>query len=514
MKNSKKIVTIALTTALVFGCTAPVWAGEPDSASTQPMGALTVDAAVQEQEQNMRYTSSVGTVKEINNEGTAKTILVETAQGEKVFYINDNPATDVPNTYLLDSNGLPTTLDALQGKEVRVAHSMAATFSLPPKSNAYAVMEIGDVVPNYAVVEAVQQNDDGSVTLTTDNGGMWVTVTKDAEVTPYLTKNRVTLADLQPGAEVVLYYDIVMESYPGQAGTDKVILLQAAPEVMDAPTVASTPVQQQMLMNAMTTVGTVQEIGQSSVLVKNDQTEIRFNIGEDTWLVDGQKGIPLDLQDLRGKEVVVSHSMAMTKSLPPQSYAYAIITKGDVTPNFAVVEEVADSENGVVRLTTNNGGMWVTVAEDADIKPLRTKNIVTAQDLQKGAQVLLYYDIVALSYPGQAYTDRVVLLQPADEQETAVNEDVMVSLRDAAGQLGLQLTWNGELQTVVLSRDGYQVTISIGSTKYGYSKTVEQDGEPTTIMATAMAAQAPELRDGRTYVPQSLVDALQKQLQP
>lgn len=233
MKNSKKIVTIALTTALAFSCTAPVWAGE----LAQPMGALAVNANVaQEQEQTMRYTSSVGTVKEISTEGTAKTILVETVLGEKVFYVNDDPATDVPNTYLLDGSGLPTTLEALQGKAVVVAHSTAATFSLPSKSNAFAVMEIGDVVPNYAVIEAVQQNDDGSVKLTTDNGGMWVTVTADAEVTPYLTKNRVTLADLQPGAQVVLYYDMVLESYPGQAGTDKVILLQAAPEAVDMPT--------------------------------------------------------------------------------------------------------------------------------------------------------------------------------------------------------------------------------------------------------------------------------------
>jgi len=245
MKNRKKFVTIALTTALALGCTAPVWAGEPVPTRTQPTGAVAVDTAAQEQEQTMRYTSSVGTVKEINTEGTAKTILVETAQGDKVFYINDNPATNVPNTYLLDGNGMPTTLDALQGKEVRVAHSMATTFSLPPKSSAYAVMEIGDVVPNYAVIEAVQQNADGSVTLTTDNGGMWVTVTADAEVTPHRTKNRVTLADLQPGAEVVLYYDIVLESYPGQAGTNKVILLQAAPEVMDAPAEDSMPAVQE-----------------------------------------------------------------------------------------------------------------------------------------------------------------------------------------------------------------------------------------------------------------------------
>ena len=279
----------------------------------------------------------------------------------------------------------------------------------------------------------------------------------------------------------------------------------------------ATTIQDKRILDYATTIGTVQEVGENSILVKNDQTEIQFNLDESTWLVDGQQGIPVTLQDLQGKEVVVSHSMAMTRSLPPQSYAYAIIVKGDVTPNYAIVEEVADSEIGAVRLTTNNGGMWVTVAKDAEIKPLKTKNIVTVQDLQPGAEVILYYDIVALSYPGQAGTDRVVLLKPAEEPiaEEPVAEEVesMVSLREAAGQLGLQISWKAELQTVVLSKEGYKATISIGSAKYGYTKLVEKDGKQTEMMAEALAAQAPELRDGRTYVPQSMVDALKQQMQ-
>lgn len=272
--------------------------------------------------------------------------------------------------------------------------------------------------------------------------------------------------------------------------------------------------QAQRVIDYATTSGTVQEVGESSILVKNDQTEIQFNISEDTWLVDGQQGIPVALRDLQDKEVVVSHSMAMTRSLPPQSYAYAIVIKGDVMPNYAIVEDVLDNGNGTVRLTTNNGGMWVTVAKEAEIKPLKTKNIVTMQDLQPGAEVLLYYDMVALSYPGQAGTDRVVLLQPAAEQKQEAAENAaMVSLREAAKQLGLQVSWNAEIQTVVLSKDGYRATISVGSAKYGYTKLVEKDGDLTEMTVEALAAQAPELRDGRTYVPQSMIDALKQQMQ-
>lgn len=260
-------------------------------------------------------------------------------------------------------------------------------------------------------------------------------------------------------------------------------------------------VQDQQIIDRARTIGTVQAVGEDYVLVKNDQMEIRFNINEKTWLVDGQQGIPTTLQELNGQEVVVSHSPAMTKSLPPQSYAYAIITKSDVLPNYAVIEEVAHSNgSGAVRLTTDNGGMWVTVQESADIKPLRTKEIVTLRDLQPGAQVILYYDMVALSYPGQAMTDRVVLLQSAAEQaEPAEATPTMVSLRDAAGQLGLATEWNQQGQTVLLRKGAFTATVVIGSHDYSINKSRVQLEQPA------------ELREGRTYVPQEFVNLLKEQ---
>ena len=262
------------------------------------------------------------------------------------------------------------------------------------------------------------------------------------------------------------------------------------------------------------TIGVVQEVDvqAQNILVKNEQTEIQFNLDEKTWLVDGEKGTTIDLADLKGKEVVVAHSMATTRSLPPQSYAYAVVTKGEVTPNYAIVEAVEAGKDGAVRLTTNNGGMWVTVTEKADIKPLATKDIVTLEDLQPGAQVILYYDIVALSYPGQAYTDRVVLLKPAEEPIAEENVE-MVGIRQAASELGLDVAWDHEGQTVTLSKEGYKATISVGSAKYGYTKLVEKDGKQTKMIADALAEQAPELRDGRTYVPKSMLEALKQQMQ-
>lgn len=306
------------------------------------------------------------------------------------------------------------------------------------------------------------------------------------------------------------------------AGALTATMFTPALAVNNTETISSTPLiaqQEEVAVGYTRTIGVVQEVDvqAQNILVKNEQTEIQFNLDEKTWLVDGEKGTAIDLADLKGKEVVVAHSMATTRSLPPQSYAYAVVTKGEVTPNYAIIEAVEAGKDGAVRLTTNNGGMWVTVSEKADIKPLTTKNIVTLEDLKPGAQVILYYDIVALSYPGQAGTDRVVLLDPAEEpiaEEPAAEENVeMVSIRQAASELGLDVDWNAETRTVVLSKEGYKATISIGSAKYGYTKLVEKDGEQTEMMAEALAEQVPELRDGRTYVSQSMLDALKQQMQ-
>lgn len=306
------------------------------------------------------------------------------------------------------------------------------------------------------------------------------------------------------------------------AGALTAAMFTPALAVNNTETILSTPLisqQEEVTVEYTRTIGVVQEVDvrAQNILVKNEQTEIQFNLDEKTWLIDGEKGTAIDLADLKGKEVVVAHSMAMTRSLPPQSYAYAVVTKGEVTPNYAIIEAVEAGKDGAVRLTTSNGGMWVTVAEKADMKPLATKNIVTLEDLKPGAQVILYYDIVALSYPGQAYTDRVVLLKPAEEpiaEEPVAEEKLeMVGIRQAASELGLDVAWDHEGQTVTLSKEGYKATISVGSAKYGYTKLVEKDGKQTEIIADALAEQAPELRDGRTYVPKSMLEALKQQMQ-
>lgn len=292
-----------------------------------------------------------------------------------------------------------------------------------------------------------------------------------------------------------------------------------APAFADTPALIATPVSDataavttvaaQVAVPAVT-LGTVQEINElgklPTVLVKNDQTEIEFYISADTKLVDG-KGQPMALKDLKGKEVVVAHSQAMTMSIPAKCNAVAVMVKDTVTPNYAVIEKVTKNDNGTVTLTINNGGALVTIQKDATVTPFKTRNIVTADMLKAGDEVVLYYDIMAMSYPGQASTNKVVVLQQSTITESAEaidamelqNATVMVSLRDAANELGLAIDWNAETQTAILSKGAFSVTVTIGSKDYGINRMLVK------------LDQAAEIQDGRTYVPQALVDEIKAQ---
>lgn len=268
------------------------------------------------------------------------------------------------------------------------------------------------------------------------------------------------------------------------------------------PPVAPAAVADQKLAVLVTTVGTVQEINADdqypTILVKNDQTEIEFYINSDTWLVDGS-GVPAALTDLQGKEVVVSHSQAMTMSIPAKCSAKAVMLRGDVAPNYAVIEAVSKNADGSVTFTTDKGSRLITAGKDAVVTPFKTRNLVSLDMLKAGDEVVLYYDVMALSFPAQAHTDRVVLLHPADATAETTTPNTMVSLRDAATELGMAIDWNAETQVAILSQGAFNVTVTIGSVDYGINRMLVK------------LDQAAELRDGRTYVPQALVDAIKAQ---
>lgn len=303
MMQKKKFVTAILTAAFLGAGAAPAWADEVLLIAPNPMTQEQITAETEEiaQEQGMQWMLTMGTVKEVMvfEEENLTAILVESNGQEYEFYLSDT-------TWLADGAGRPIAADALAAQMVVVAHSEAATFSLPPKSNAMAVMVYDSVLPNYAVIEAITFHDDGTAVVTTDNGNRLVTIQADAQVTPFRTRNVITLQDLRVGDTVILYYDVLAPSIPAQASTAKVVQLAAAlPDVTaEDGIITEQAVQMVHLREAVTAMDMELDWDgeTSTVIVRKDAFSAVIYIGSEDYGINRMRvkaALPAELRDGR-----------------------------------------------------------------------------------------------------------------------------------------------------------------------------------------------------------------------
>lgn len=118
---------------------------------------------------------------------------------------------DPESTRILDGeNGYPVELSELnEGEAVFIYIGPAAAMSEPPMVNASLILcKIPDDlrVPDYVHVTAMEEQADGSYLLSADNGIQYL-VPADCEILPYLTRNIVTLQDVQTGNSCLLWSD-------------------------------------------------------------------------------------------------------------------------------------------------------------------------------------------------------------------------------------------------------------------------------------------------------------------
>ena len=186
-------------------------------------------------------------------------------------------------------------------------------------------------------------------------------------------------------------------------------------------------VQMGVRIGAMVSVTSVQKEadGYKSMLVKTEKDEeIQLNLDEKTLVVNNETGVPSAIDEIKaGDKVFVYYSPAMTRSLPPQSACELILVNvGDKTPaSLHEVGTVNREEYGKSAITTAAGDMIVRVDGKTTMTALKTKNVVTNEELTEGTRFLAWYDVVAMSYPGQAYTAKLVVLptMAAEQPDTA-----------------------------------------------------------------------------------------------
>lgn len=118
---------------------------------------------------------------------------------------------DSESTRVLDSdNGYPVEMSEIEVDDAVFAYiGQAMTLSLPAQVTAEVVIcDLPDSlrVPEFVTVTQMEQQSDGSYLMTTDTAQQYL-VPENCEILPYLTRNLVTLADVQPDSTCMVWCD-------------------------------------------------------------------------------------------------------------------------------------------------------------------------------------------------------------------------------------------------------------------------------------------------------------------
>ena len=165
------------------------------------------DAAGQENEGQMpAYVRVWGPVLSV----TADTITIDNrsenaCRGELILHL------DGERTKVLDGeNGYPVELTEVEVDDAVFAYiGQTMTLSLPAQVTAEIVFcDLPDSlrVPEFVTVTQMEQQSDGSYLMTTDTDQQYL-VPENCEILPYLTRNLVTLADVQTDSTCMVWCD-------------------------------------------------------------------------------------------------------------------------------------------------------------------------------------------------------------------------------------------------------------------------------------------------------------------
>ena len=278
--------------------------------------------------------------------------------------------------------------------------------------------------------------------------------------------------------------------------TASIAAFAQAPEAQEEIAFMSTPFYSNQLQGQATVK---QPLKDGQLLVELDGMDIALIISEETLAIDSKTGLPASLETLKaGDTIFAYYSAAMTRSLPPQSQAIAIVTQiEENTPHAELftVGEIISREDGQVRALNREGSLIVTLLAENPLTPFKTKQIVRIEDIQVGTRLFIWYDIVLMSYPGQTAAQKAVLIG---------QEDIpMVPLRSVAEGLGFTVVWKGSEQSIFLDNGIVKTTLYIGQDSY-----FKASSKAIGLTQNHRLGRAPVLIDSKTYVPATLFDFL------
>ncbi len=207
MKKQKLAAAACIGCLTLFAAGGSVLASSPVLEVGQSMEA-DQDGAAASEAGSLKYemVTAWGQIKSIDGDRIVMENLGQTAvPGEVVIQIVDQKSRVVDAV-----DGLPVAVSDLKAGDFIYAYlAPVMTLSLPPITNAEMIITKAPAdykVPEYLNIKDAVTQEDGSIELTAYNGSTYH-VPADCSITPYLTRNMVSLQDMTHGRSVLLWSD-------------------------------------------------------------------------------------------------------------------------------------------------------------------------------------------------------------------------------------------------------------------------------------------------------------------
>ena len=163
--------------------------------------------------------------------------------------------------------------------------------------------------------------------------------------------------------------------------------------------------QTQAVQEVLSITGKILEVQANMVVVKGENNIIAAVVTDGTYLLNGKNGKAKKLNSFKvGKVVTVYHSPKMTRSIPAQTEAYAIVLgDNDVKQGkFFKVDQVTPSEDGkYVSVLDSNHGLIATIDKKA---------CKAYEEIKAGDNLMVWYDMMTMSLPARTNAQKVVVL--------------------------------------------------------------------------------------------------------
>lgn len=165
--------------------------------------------------------------------------------------------------------------------------------------------------------------------------------------------------------------------------------------------------------------------------------EYVMKTSDKTFWIDSGKRIPSSPANVTvGERLYVFHSPVSTRSLPPQSAAFAVarnIPQDAGCAKYHKVEAV-EEQGERLRITTDNGGLFLYAGQETTLSTYTGSPIDGPGAIKTGDYLMAWYDMVALSYPGQTYPQHIMVLDGESASEPLTRSGLISLLHTEEGK--------------------------------------------------------------------------------